>query len=152
MAQRRKNETETSLDLKDNRPITSITATKIYAGAAKNSRIYAPVANPAIVGYSPDIDLLQVMRQDCFMAKTRAYKDGSGDGSEPADLNLYDYHIPQVRRAGGRRKIEWNLVVTDDWPEVIPITEEELDIFERYFGDVLDEIFGSANPADPPKS
>ncbi|WP_164887688.1 hypothetical protein [Paenirhodobacter populi] len=37
--------------------------------------------------------------------------------------------------------------VFDDWPEKVPITEAELEIFERYFGDVLDRLFG---PIDDP--
>ncbi|HWB49306.1 MAG TPA: hypothetical protein VG651_09365 [Stellaceae bacterium] len=32
--------------------------------------------------------------------------------------------------------------VTDDWPEMVPITETELRVMEAHFGDVLDEIFG----------
>ncbi|KSL27162.1 hypothetical protein APA43_25605 [Pseudomonas aeruginosa] len=35
-----------------------------------------------------------------------------------------------------------SLPVFDYWPEKVPITEEELQIFERYFGDVLDRLFG----------
>lgn len=31
--------------------------------------------------------------------------------------------------------------VSDDWPEKVPVTEVEVDIFERYFGDVLDRLF-----------
>jgi hypothetical protein len=38
------------------------------------------------------------------------------------------------------------LPVIDDWPEKVPITEEEVDIFERYFGDVLDRLFGPIDP------
>jgi len=34
------------------------------------------------------------------------------------------------------------LPVVDDWPERVPVTEAEVDIFERYFGDVLDRLFG----------
>ena len=34
------------------------------------------------------------------------------------------------------------MVVIDDWPECIPVTEAEVDVFERYFGDVLDRLFG----------
>lgn len=30
--------------------------------------------------------------------------------------------------------------VTDDWPECVPITEAEVEVFERWF----DELFGSA--------
>jgi len=40
-----------------------------------------------------------------------------------------------------------SLPVFDDWPEKVPITEAELEIFERYFGDVLDRLFG---PIDDP--
>ena len=41
--------------------------------------------------------------------------------------------------------------VIDDWPEKAPITEAEIEIFERYFGDVLDELFGSIDPIDRSK-
>ncbi|MDJ1157703.1 hypothetical protein QNA08_05595 [Chelatococcus sp. SYSU_G07232] len=34
------------------------------------------------------------------------------------------------------------LPVIDDWPERVPVTEAEIEIFERYFGDVLDRLFG----------
>jgi len=32
--------------------------------------------------------------------------------------------------------------VTDDWPERVPVTDAEVDVFEAWFGDVLDELFG----------
>jgi hypothetical protein len=32
--------------------------------------------------------------------------------------------------------------VTDDWPERIPVTHAELDVFEAWFGDLFDEFFG----------
>lgn len=41
--------------------------------------------------------------------------------------------------------------VTDDWPEKVPITEAEIEIFERYLGDVLDELFGPIDPIDRSK-
>jgi hypothetical protein len=34
------------------------------------------------------------------------------------------------------------LIVMDDWPEIVPVTEAELQVFEAYFGGFLDEIFG----------
>ncbi len=34
------------------------------------------------------------------------------------------------------------LPVIDDWPERVPVTVVEVEIFERYFGDVLDRLFG----------
>jgi len=33
--------------------------------------------------------------------------------------------------------------VTDNWPEYVPITDAELDVFEAWFGDLCDELFGS---------
>lgn len=34
--------------------------------------------------------------------------------------------------------------VSDDWPERVPVTEAEIDLFEAWFGDILDEIFGKS--------
>jgi hypothetical protein len=61
--------------------------------------------------------------------------------------DLYDYaEVRPLRRRGprdldGDRSAVPSIVVTDDWPERIPVTETEVDIFERYFGDVLDTLF-----------
>ena len=35
-----------------------------------------------------------------------------------------------------------NWRVVDDWPDDVPVTPEEVDVFERWFGDLLDEMFG----------
>lgn len=32
--------------------------------------------------------------------------------------------------------------VTDDWPDRVPVTSVEVDVFEAWFGDVFDELFG----------
>jgi len=34
------------------------------------------------------------------------------------------------------------LAVTDDWPKDVPVTEAETDVFEAWFGDLFDEMFG----------
>ena len=60
-------------------------------------------------------------------------------GAGPSDL--YDYLRP-VEPSGKRRRAQAPITVTDDWPEVVPITEAEVRIVEAYFGDVLDELFG----------
>jgi hypothetical protein len=67
--------------------------------------------------------------------------------------DLYDYgDDPAPPRAARRRNpapdafdIE-RLPVIDEWPERVPVTEAEVDIFERYFGDVLDRLFGPLDP------
>jgi hypothetical protein len=37
-----------------------------------------------------------------------------------------------------------HVAIIDDWPDDVPVTEAEVDIFERYFGDVLDRLFGES--------
>lgn len=32
--------------------------------------------------------------------------------------------------------------VTDDWPDPVPVTDAEIEVFERWFGDLFDELFG----------
>lgn len=75
------------------------------------------------------------------MPKARTHNHGSAASSEPVDLNVYDYHMPHVRHRVRRRRKEWKPVITDDWPERIPVTVAELDVFEAYFGTLLDELF-----------
>jgi len=31
--------------------------------------------------------------------------------------------------------------VTDDWPGLVPVTEAEIEVFERWFADLFDELF-----------
>ena len=62
--------------------------------------------------------------------------------------DLFDYADEPTPDGRERRSSPLRIVdveslpVFDDWPEKVPITEEELQIFERYFGDVLDRLFG----------
>jgi len=32
--------------------------------------------------------------------------------------------------------------VTDNWPGQVPVTEGEIEVFERWFADLFDELFG----------
>ena len=32
--------------------------------------------------------------------------------------------------------------VIDDWPQRVPVTQAEIDVFEAWFGDLFDELFG----------
>ncbi|UHD45450.1 hypothetical protein LUX29_21050 [Aureimonas altamirensis] len=36
--------------------------------------------------------------------------------------------------------------VTDDWPDDVPVTEAEIDVFERWLGDVFDELLNPGKP------
>lgn len=69
-----------------------------------------------------------------------------------SDADLYDYVRP-VRpaalepRSRARKGSEHHASrkVSDDWPDHVPITEAELDLFEVHFGQFLDELLGSKN-------
>lgn len=61
--------------------------------------------------------------------------------------DLYDYAddpAPRTRRSRGDSSSDVAAgdtpIVTDDWPDDVPVTEAEIDVFERYFGDVLDRL------------
>ena len=57
--------------------------------------------------------------------------------------DFYDYAQPPLRRIGRPPKTDpatWT--VTDDWPARVPVTEAEVELFEAWFGDLFDEMFG----------
>jgi len=62
--------------------------------------------------------------------------------------DLYDYDddpAPRISSPRGSPPDAFDvekLPVIDDWPEKVPITEAEIQVFERWFADVFDEIFG----------
>ena len=61
--------------------------------------------------------------------------------------DFYDYgDAPAPPRQ--RRNSVLNLSVTDDWPDDVPVTEAEIDVFERWFGDVFDELLNPRKPDD----
>jgi hypothetical protein len=56
---------------------------------------------------------------------------------------LYDYARPPAPRAlRPSSRLEGAITVTDDWPEIVPITEAELRVIEGHFAEELDAIFG----------
>ena len=63
-------------------------------------------------------------------------------------IDLYDYHrLPEAKPRGrpvADDLLDWR--VTDDWPEDVPVTPEEVDVFEAWFGDILEELFGPEGP------
>ncbi|QOG08885.1 hypothetical protein IGS74_17760 [Aureimonas sp. OT7] len=61
--------------------------------------------------------------------------------------DLYDYaDEPEPRRNPPPHVFDVEkLPVIDDWPEKVPITEAEIQVFERWFSDVFDEMFGSVD-------
>ena len=57
--------------------------------------------------------------------------------------DLYDYARAPARpgrRRAKRTSATW--AVSDDWPKDVPVTETEIVVFEGWFGDLFDELFG----------
>jgi hypothetical protein len=62
--------------------------------------------------------------------------------------DLFDYADDPKPDGRERRRLPLRIVdvetlpVIDDWPETVPVTLSEVEIFERHFSDVLDRLFG----------
>ncbi|ABS68094.1 hypothetical protein DFR49_4063 [Hephaestia caeni] len=68
----------------------------------------------------------------------RVLPEWSGESED-----LYDYARPPAPRAGrSPLRLEGAITVTDDWPEIVPITDAELRVMESHFAQELDELFG----------
>jgi len=84
------------------------------------------------------------------MSRTRAHRSPkrrgrAKTGALPKDLYAYAKVRP-LPRIGRPPKLEsetWT--VTDDWPDPLPVTQAEIDLFEAWFGDVFDELFGPSS-------
>jgi hypothetical protein len=78
------------------------------------------------------------------MARTRKSQRGKTATEDGLPADLYDYARPPARRVG-RPALEdtttWT--VTDNWPDEVPITEAEIEVFEAWFGDLFDELFST---------
>jgi hypothetical protein len=61
-------------------------------------------------------------------------------GVLPHDLCISLAPRPRIGRPPKHDLSAWT--VTDDWPERVPITRAEADVFEGWFGDLFDELFG----------
>ena len=64
---------------------------------------------------------------------------------QPVDLFDYRFRshpLPPTVRPPKAVPAYPGIRVTDDWPDVVPITEAELRAVEGHLGDVLDKLFG----------
>ena len=61
-------------------------------------------------------------------------------GILPDDIYIPVEPWPRIGRPAKHDLSAWT--VTDDWADAVPITGAELDVFEAWFGDLFDELFG----------
>jgi hypothetical protein len=92
---------------------------------------------PAAISTRLGVSHLSQMNRSCTPRRAR-YHDAAA-----IPFDLYDYAATPDRKPG--RPVKHDLIgwrVIDDWPERVPITEREVDVFEAWFGDIFDELFG----------
>jgi len=78
------------------------------------------------------------------MARAHKSRRQNIAASDEAPDNLYDYVRPPARcrrRPAPEDPTTWT--VKDDWPEDVPVTEAEIEVFEAWFGDLFDELFST---------
>jgi len=59
--------------------------------------------------------------------------------------DLYSYvstPAPRIGRPPTHDLETWQVV--DDWPGRVPVTEAEVNVFEAWFGDLFDKLFGAS--------
>ena len=61
-------------------------------------------------------------------------------GILPDDLYIQVEPWPRIGRPPRQDGEAWT--VTDDWPQPVPVSDAELGVFEAWFGDLFDELFG----------
>jgi hypothetical protein len=72
-------------------------------------------------------------------------------GPEDGNASLYDFYGDRHgqssprKRAPRRPRPKWEPKIIDDWPDRVPVFVEELEMYELYFAEKLDEIFGIKN-------
>ena len=61
-------------------------------------------------------------------------------GVLPDDLFIQGEPWPRIGRPVKHDVESWRVI--DDWPARVPVTETEIGVFEAWFGDLFDELFG----------
>jgi hypothetical protein len=67
-------------------------------------------------------------------------RDRAAFGELPPDLYVVPGPWPRLGRPVKHDVETWR--VGDDWPARVPVTDAEVDVFEAWFGDLFDELFG----------
>jgi hypothetical protein len=74
------------------------------------------------------------------MSRTCSSRRRAEYGALPDDLYIGPAPWPRIGRPIKHDIEDWT--VTDDWPNPVPVSNAELDVFEAWFGDLFDGLFG----------
>jgi len=73
--------------------------------------------------------------------RCHAWRYRTCTGELPADLYIAPAPWPCRGRPVKHDVENWRVI--DDWPQSVPVTQAEIDVFEARFGDLFDEFFGA---------
>lgn len=76
------------------------------------------------------------------LSRKRRRRISPGWSHDFDDLQDYIPSAVQMRASSRKDTAPEPIVVTDDWPEQVPITDAELRIVEGHLADELDALFG----------
>jgi hypothetical protein len=76
------------------------------------------------------------------LTRKRRRRISPGWSHDLDDLHDYIPSVVQMRESPRMRTAPEPIVVTDDWPDQVPITDTELRIIEGHLADELDALFG----------
>ena len=76
------------------------------------------------------------------LSRRRRRRISPGWSQDLDDLHDYIPTAVQMRASHRNRPVPDPIVVTDDWPDQVPITDAELRIIEGHLADELDALFG----------
>ena len=66
-------------------------------------------------------------------------RDRAAVGELPPDLYVVPDPWPRLGRPVKHDVATWRVI--DDWPAYVPVMDDEIDVFEAWFGDLFDELF-----------
>jgi hypothetical protein len=93
---------------------------------------------------TPAILLAHLRDDTAVMARTRKSRTRNVTAQDALPADLYDYARPRAHRVGRPAPEDTTTwTVTDDWPDEVPITEAEIEVFEAWFGNLFDELFST---------
>jgi hypothetical protein len=108
--------------------------------AAVSGSMQYPAAEVKEAGYA--IEEIDIWNENGGM-HAKIHSPREPDGGEVDYFDYYgDRSGPARARAPRRPKPRWTPKIVDDWPDEVPVFVEELELYELYFGNKLDDILG----------
>jgi hypothetical protein len=122
-----------------------------FFDAGPRTQTHSMTHRQRAAAYELVLPLVRLRGDPRSMFRRDAHQHSTPNNKRRAGLtldDLHDYLLPAPRRSGRPPKHDLSAwIVTDDWLVRVPVAEREVDVFEAWFGDILDELLRSAPEA-----